>query len=232
MWIRAGSSPSASSERARKGPFRSVRSPRTSSLPVTTITARGRAAAWFNLAPGSTRVGGEDLLRGHEDALRLDRWGELRAVPVQLHEDVPRRLEPKPEHLAVEPLALTLLERALVENVPDRAARPDDHVRVASGRTQLQPGSPGRLLNGRRHRGRRIQPMDVLVRRVAEPPGRDHERREKADCNQREENEVRLPPLYAPGSSGGHPSRRADGAILLADNEARVVLIDVELSVE
>ena len=42
-WIRAGSTPSASSERARKGPFRSVRSPRTSSLPVTTMTARGRA---------------------------------------------------------------------------------------------------------------------------------------------------------------------------------------------
>ena len=35
--------PSASSERARNGPFRSVRSPRTSSLPVTTMTARGRA---------------------------------------------------------------------------------------------------------------------------------------------------------------------------------------------
>ena len=40
--------PSASSDRARKGPLRSVRSPRTSSLPVTTITARGRAPAWLN----------------------------------------------------------------------------------------------------------------------------------------------------------------------------------------
>ena len=46
--IRAGSSPSASSERARNGPFRSVRSPRTSSLPVTTITARGRPAPGLN----------------------------------------------------------------------------------------------------------------------------------------------------------------------------------------
>ncbi len=36
--IRAGSSPSESSSRARNGPFRSVRSPRTSSLPVTTTT--------------------------------------------------------------------------------------------------------------------------------------------------------------------------------------------------
>ena len=42
-WIRVGSTPSASRERARNGPFRSVRSPRTSSLPVTTMTARGRA---------------------------------------------------------------------------------------------------------------------------------------------------------------------------------------------
>ena len=39
----AGSIPSASSERARNGPLRSVRSPRTSSEPVTTI-ARARAA--------------------------------------------------------------------------------------------------------------------------------------------------------------------------------------------
>ena len=40
--IRAGSKPSASACAARNGPFRSVRSPRTSSLPVTTMTARGR----------------------------------------------------------------------------------------------------------------------------------------------------------------------------------------------
>ena len=46
--IRAGSSPRASRERARKGPFRSGRSPRTSSLPVTTITARGRPAPGLN----------------------------------------------------------------------------------------------------------------------------------------------------------------------------------------
>ena len=40
--IRAGSRPSRSASRARNGPLRSVRSPRTSSLPVTTMTARGR----------------------------------------------------------------------------------------------------------------------------------------------------------------------------------------------
>ena len=39
--IRAGSSPSESSGCARNGPLRSVRSPRTSSLPVTTMAARG-----------------------------------------------------------------------------------------------------------------------------------------------------------------------------------------------
>ena len=40
--IRAGSTPSDSTSRARNGPFGSVRSPRTSSLPVTTTSARGR----------------------------------------------------------------------------------------------------------------------------------------------------------------------------------------------
>ena len=43
--IRAGSRPSERSSRARNGPFRSVRSPRTSSLPVTTIAARGPLGA-------------------------------------------------------------------------------------------------------------------------------------------------------------------------------------------
>ena len=40
--IRAGSRPSRSSSAARNGPFRSRRSPRTSSLPVTTTNPRGR----------------------------------------------------------------------------------------------------------------------------------------------------------------------------------------------
>jgi hypothetical protein len=39
--IRAGSIPRRSSSAARNGPFRSRRSPRTSSLPVTTTNARG-----------------------------------------------------------------------------------------------------------------------------------------------------------------------------------------------
>ncbi len=41
--IRAGSRPFFSASAARNGPFRSVRSPRTSSLPVTTTSARGRS---------------------------------------------------------------------------------------------------------------------------------------------------------------------------------------------
>ena len=43
MVIRSGSSPRRSASDARNGPLRSVRSPRTSSLPVTTTAARGRA---------------------------------------------------------------------------------------------------------------------------------------------------------------------------------------------
>ena len=63
--ILAGSRPSPSACAARNGPFRSVRSPRTSSLPVTTIAARGRAP---RLGAGP---GGDDVARGDDQATRL-----------------------------------------------------------------------------------------------------------------------------------------------------------------
>src|SRR5262245_61307354 len=53
--IVAGSSPSRTSSRARNGPLRSVRSPRTSSLPVMTSALRRR----------------EDAARGDDEHLRL-----------------------------------------------------------------------------------------------------------------------------------------------------------------
>ena len=56
---RAGSSPSFSASRAIDGQLRSVRSPRTSSLPVTTTTARGRLTRRART--------GDALLRGHDD---------------------------------------------------------------------------------------------------------------------------------------------------------------------
>ncbi len=67
---------------------------------------------------------------------------------------------------------------------------------------------------------------------VAEAPGRDHERRDEPDRDQSQQHEVRLPPVRPSGPSRRHPSRRAHGAILLADHEAGVVLVDVQLPVE
>ena len=72
--IRAGSRPSASAWAARNGPFRSVRSPRTSSLPVTTIAARGRARS-------GARPGRDDVAGGDDQAARLRAADERRPRP-------------------------------------------------------------------------------------------------------------------------------------------------------
>jgi len=53
--IRAGSTPRRRSSEARKGPFKSVRSPRTSSLPVTTMKARWGAITRPRGCPAASR---------------------------------------------------------------------------------------------------------------------------------------------------------------------------------
>ena len=72
--IRAGSSPSDSTWAARNGPFRSVRSPRTSSLPVTTIAARGRCGRTTSRGrPGRCPPAVTIRLRGCEPPTRTPR---------------------------------------------------------------------------------------------------------------------------------------------------------------
>ena len=67
---------------------------------------------------------------------------------------------------------------------------------------------------------------------AAEAPGDDHERRDEPDRRQREQDDVRLAPLGAARPRGRHAPGRANRRVLLADDEARVVLVDVELAVE
>ena len=74
--IRAGSSPSSCSSRARNGPLRSLRSPRTSSLPVTTTAARGRVKR-------RSRPSGRDAVT--TTPTRWRRRRQLPLVPVHRH---------------------------------------------------------------------------------------------------------------------------------------------------
>ena len=139
-----------------------------------------------------------------------------------------------PEHLAVEPLLLAALERPLVEDLAESAALLHEQVGVPARRPQLEPRRPGRLR--RLHRrtllgGGRLQPVHGLVLRAAEAPRHDHERCHDRDRGQGEDDDARLAPIPAPRSRGGH-APGADGRLLLADHEAGVVLVDVELAVE
>src|SRR5262249_12000040 len=106
--IRAGSSPSDSASPARNGPFRSVRSPRTSSLPVTTIAARGRREAGLGAGPSGDDVAGRD-----DQAPRL-RAADDDAAAVQLHGHVLGRAQVDPEPVrGAEPLHVALRQRAV-----------------------------------------------------------------------------------------------------------------------
>src|SRR5581483_4732537 len=133
--IRAGSSPSDSTWSARNGPFRSVRSPRTSSLPVTTIATRGRLdgtsldTGYVSLSrpkhgrcgDSGARAGGGDRLRGHEQHPRL-RPSDRAVVAVQAQDDVRRVRDLEPELRRLERDGIALLEGALVEDAPGHGA--------------------------------------------------------------------------------------------------------------
>src|SRR5207244_11298462 len=66
--------------------------------------------------------------------------------------------------------------------------------------------------------------------RAAEPPRHEHERRDDCDPGEGEEDDAGLDPavLTPPGARPARLERR----LLLADEEAGVVLVDVELAVE
>ena len=79
--------------------------------------------------------------------------------------------------------------------------------------------------------GRRAWVRDRLVgARPPEAPRDEHERRHERDAGEREEDDVGLdPPVLRP--PGVRPARPERG-FLFADEEARVVLVHVELAVE
>ena len=105
-----------SASRARNGPFRSVRSPRTSSLPVTTIAARGRlTTARGRCRAGVTATTGR-AVGGASSCAR---------VPLTRDAHVLGRPTPSQSRCAGEGLRLALLERAA-----GRASLPAGAVRV------------------------------------------------------------------------------------------------------
>ena len=225
--IRAGSSPSASSSRARNGPFRSVRSPRTSSLPVTTIAARGRLNG---PRQATSRVG-----------VTTSRHGS--AAPASA------------TALAARATDATVLGRA---DARARSPCPSERLRLARARSS--PGEERRRSAELRWTGRRHElpspraraswrPAGVVgcgratssgCRRTrgvelgaAELPRGDHERRRRtAIPTSAKHDHVPLDPpwsrpAYAPTGRAGDRRR-----VLALDDEAGVVLVDVELAVE
>ena len=93
--IRAGSRPRRSASRARNGPFRSVRSPRTSSLPVTTMSGAGPAQA----AARAVRV-------GVTSTFRLRPRGQRDGLAAERDADAAGAAHVEPEAAAVDPLDL------------------------------------------------------------------------------------------------------------------------------
>ena len=109
--IREGARPIRVSSRARNAPLASALSPRTSSLPVRTTTARGIGLA--------RRREGTDALRGGDDDDRRARGEVLEAAAVELRVQVPGRAELEPQPLVLdEALGLALLDRASKRSLP------------------------------------------------------------------------------------------------------------------
>src|SRR5262249_21947624 len=132
-----GSMPSASSERARKGPLRSVRSPRTSSEPVTTMAARTVARASGSLSSAARPLG---ALTAGSGGVAVPAVGRHRQDPGpgarDVHapardgdDEVLRRADVQPEALAVDRLRVAALERALEEDLAAGPGPVDDHLR-------------------------------------------------------------------------------------------------------
>ena len=218
--IRAGSRPSRTASAARNGPLRSWRSPRTSSVPVTTMAARGRLKRWprtircavtTNVVPAgrSTRV----AVRARTTTFCGSASASWSAAPV-------------------ERLPLPLLERPAVEQLAGGGARPDLHPRARrpTART-TRCAVPARRLRRARRSCCVDEAGDLLALRAAELPGGDHERRRDRD---RDERDSRDPRLARPPRSRRWrgDAARAERRVVLADREARVVLVDERLAVE
>ena len=164
-------SPSASASARRTARCRSVRSPRTSSLPVTTIAARGRA-----LTP-LTAVAPETVSR---PAARAG------TPAVDLDDDVAAARDRERQRLRREALELPLLERAACR-AACREAPAHLHERRALDGARPQHAPAVRRARRRRPRGvAALTPVDLRLVVAAEAPRRDHERRHEQDRGQRD----------------------------------------------
>ena len=176
---------------ARKGPFTSRRSPRTSSLPVTTTTARGAVGHYGRDDP--------DALRRHDDDRRARRDAStvLRSPSARGRSPAPNWSQSR---LRDEPLRLPSLERALEQELARRRRRRERQPGVAADRVQHEVdrlggraaaggGSPHRRGAGRRSRRRRRRRLSgrlgVAGRRTARRRSRAPSRRRSRRARRR-----------------------------------------------
>ena len=215
MRTSSGSSPSETSDRARYGPLRSVRSPRTSSR------ARDEDRAARAAQPAFQPVGVTVITRGRRprdrDALASDRDHE-----------VLRRADVEPVALAPERDGLALLDRALEDHdsgwpaAADRDRRGaaealDDEIRAGRLRDVLLRPAPSSC-------------VFVGVVAAGRLPGADHDHRDDHDRGEHEQDDDASP---SAGCALLRPRRRrASRALAVVGDEARVELVDVELAVE
>ena len=213
---------------ARNGPFRSVRSPRTSSLPVTTMTARGR------LKRASGRRAPD--LRDGDDA-RPEPRAQPPGLAVHDQPQVLGRGGEDPDRARDEPLRLALLERALEEQPARRGAARAPGARscraiALEDDDRRWPATVGVVAVEVAAGG----PRFGIVAVPDEPPN-FHAAITSAVitpiAHERDDHDVRLDAAGAPLAAAPSAARRgAKRRLLLAGDEARVVLVDVELAVE
>ena len=213
--IRAGSSPRRSASRARNGPFRSVRSPRTSSLPVTTMRARGRLKR-----PRAT------VRRRRDEHLQVAGRPAARR-PCRRSRRARRRRGGRRARSASRRSARPCPWRASPGGAPRRSR---SRARTSTYVPRFTPVSFRPPTRGRRAR-RRLRLHDRRRARVAaaELPGDDHERGQRGDAGEREQRA----PCARCRDPGGRAASDAPRCVLepVAD-EARAELVDVELAVE
>src|SRR5688572_6073785 len=221
--MRAGSRPSESTACARKGPLRSRRSPRTSSLPVATIATRGRVMQRPLVAAGNRR----HLLAGDGDDLGTA-CPQRRRSPAEGDDEVLGRADVEPEALRHEALLLALLERSLEENVSRDAALTHLEQRRARFGSRDEDGLV--LLDVRLHGRREVRNARGGRACAAVVPRGDHERRDDRDADDGEHDHAPLgaPVMVLSDANAPRPYR----ARLLVDPEPRRVLVHEELAVE
>ena len=158
--------------------------------------------------------------------------GKVLAVPVEAHEDVLGLGEDELEPARLELLPLALLERPRVEEPPGRGALANLHPRAAAVRPHDEPRAA--LRGCRLHGGfcpSRVEVRHALALGPAEAPGRDHECGDDRRCRAAP---ARRSSTHVETGLGRVAAARAGRGrdVVVADREARVVLVDERLAVE